>query len=109
MGGTGKEWLAVHPGGRKVLDALEYQIPEFKNKLASSRKVLCDYGNMSSPSILFVLKEIFQTGQCNPQDKILLFAFGAGFSAFSGALAYESFSGHEKRIFYEQTLSVSGI
>ena len=45
----------VHPGGRDVLDAIGPAIPGYS--LAESRSVLQTHGNMSSPSILFVLEE----------------------------------------------------
>ncbi len=81
--------VAFHPGGRKILDQLEHQIPELQGQLTASRKVLRHYGNMSSPSVLFVLKEILANGQLAEADSIFLFAFGAGFSAFGMKLRYQ--------------------
>ncbi|HUS03290.1 MAG TPA: type III polyketide synthase, partial [Chitinophagaceae bacterium] len=48
----------VHPGGKKILTAIEKSIDITPEALQHSYNVLKDYGNMSSPTILFVLKEI---------------------------------------------------
>ncbi|MFZ5801532.1 MAG: type III polyketide synthase [Candidatus Omnitrophota bacterium] len=79
----------VHPGGRKVLDEIESRVPRLQGKLGPSREVLRRYGNMSSPSIFFVLKEILAQGLLAPGHPILLFAFGAGFSAFGVSLEFK--------------------
>jgi len=76
---------AVHPGGRKILDEIEDALEFKNNELAPSREILRDYGNMSSPSVLFVLKQILEKGNVQDKEQIALFAFGAGFTAF-GAL-----------------------
>jgi alpha-pyrone synthase len=56
-----RHW-AVHPGGRTILDAVKQgaDIPE--DLLQSSRRVLRDFGNMSSATIMFVLKDIMEQG-----------------------------------------------
>lgn len=46
----------VHPGGRKIVDLIEQKLQLATTNLQYSRQVLRDYGNMSSPTILFVLK-----------------------------------------------------
>ena len=46
---------AVHPGGRSVLDAVEESLGLDGDALAASRGVLRDHGNMSSPTVMFVL------------------------------------------------------
>ncbi|MFC4230459.1 type III polyketide synthase [Parasediminibacterium paludis] len=46
----------VHPGGRKIVDVIEQKLQLAASDLQYSRQVLRDYGNMSSPTILFVLK-----------------------------------------------------
>ncbi len=77
------KYYGVHPGGRRILDAFEESL-DFKNQsLQRSRDVLFEYGNMSSPSILYVLKEISEKDQPEKNENIALFAFGAGFSAFA--------------------------
>jgi predicted naringenin-chalcone synthase len=51
---------AVHPGGRTVLDAVEAAFALEPSALAFSRAVLRDYGNMSSPTVLFVLEAMMR-------------------------------------------------
>jgi alpha-pyrone synthase len=51
---------AVHPGGRTVLDAVEGAFDLRRSALAASRAILRDYGNMSSPTVLFVLEALMR-------------------------------------------------
>ena len=51
---------AVHPGGRSVLDAVERALDLAPAALAPSREVLRRYGNMSSPTVMFVMKEMLK-------------------------------------------------
>lgn len=51
------EW-AVHPGGRAILDKVEQELALPETALASSRRVLKNHGNMSSATVLFVLKDL---------------------------------------------------
>lgn len=51
---------AVHPGGRTVLDAVESAFELDESALTVSRAILRDYGNMSSPTVLFVLEAIMR-------------------------------------------------
>ena len=71
--------VIAHPGGRDVLDALEAALPGFP--LDASRQVLSDYGNMSSPSVLFALEAALRDGQPDAAGDLWLVSFGAGFSA----------------------------
>jgi len=68
----------VHPGGSKILDYLQQRLALDDAQMAFSRAVLRDYGNMSSPTILFVLDQIQRLGQPAPGDYGLLMAFGPG-------------------------------
>ena len=52
-----RSW-AVHPGGPKILDAVQHALGLDKPALADSREVLAGYGNMSSPTILFILDRL---------------------------------------------------
>ena len=81
-----KTKILAHTGGRDVLDALDavFYNPGFPE----SRKVLRDHGNMSSPSILYVLKEHLQNNKPNNGDILWLSSFGAGFSAYSMTMEY---------------------
>ena len=83
---VGKWRAAVHPGGRLILDEIEKNVTALEGKLERSRSVLRRYGNMSSPSVLFVLKDILELDRPGAEEAILLFAFGAGFSAYGALL-----------------------
>ena len=74
------EAVLVHPGGRDVLDAVGQALPEYS--LAESRAVLKAHGNMSSPSVLFVLEEYLRQHPLGNAN-LWLASFGAGFSAHS--------------------------
>lgn len=56
-----RHW-AIHPGGRTILDAVREGANLNEDTLQSSRHVLRDYGNMSSSTIMFVLKDIMTRG-----------------------------------------------
>ena len=57
-----RHW-AIHPGGRTILDAVREGAGISEDALTSSRTVLRDFGNMSSSTIMFVLKNIMLRGQ----------------------------------------------
>jgi alkylresorcinol/alkylpyrone synthase len=81
-------WWAVHPGGTVVLAqvAKELKLPD--EALRFSYSVFENYGNISSPSVLFVLREILDHGRPQPGQKGMLLAFGAGFSAFAALMEF---------------------
>lgn len=70
--------FACHPGGAKVLDALEDALRIERGALKESRSVLRDYGNMSAATVMFVLErmEWRKKGQ-----RLLMTALGPGFSS----------------------------
>ena len=70
--------FACHPGGAKVLDALEQALDLSPGALIESRAVLCDYGNMSGVTVLFVLALMMSVER---DRRILMTALGPGFSA----------------------------
>jgi len=67
--------FAVHPGGVRILDAVQRALDLGPGALAASRAVLRRHGNMSSPTILFVLEELRRQGARPPW---LAAAFGPG-------------------------------
>jgi alpha-pyrone synthase len=71
---------AVHPGGRSVLDAVQHALDLHPQALSTSRDVLRRYGNMSSATILFVLKAMLEGGVEGPGCAI---AFGPGLTVES--------------------------
>ena len=70
------EAFACHPGGAKVLDALEDAFGIPRGALVDSRDVLRDYGNMSAVTALFVLERMKWR-----ERRILMTALGPGFSS----------------------------
>ena len=72
-----KHW-ALHPGGRAILDSLQKGLSLDEEQMMPSRKVLKNFGNMSSASILFVLKEIIESQIVKPGELLCAVAFGPG-------------------------------
>lgn len=72
--------LVVHPGGRKVLDAWETALDLDHERLRYAREVLRDHGNMSSPTVLFVLERFLANTPARGEPGLLL-ALGPGFCA----------------------------
>ena len=66
-----------HPGGVKVLDALEDVFARERGGLDAEREVLRRYGNMSAPTVLFVLDELRRRGH---GGRLLMTALGPGFT-----------------------------
>jgi predicted naringenin-chalcone synthase len=75
-----KRYYAFHSGGKKVLEAIQSQLGLSDEDMLPSRQILKDYGNMSSPSVLFVLKDIL-SHPLQDHDAVTCFSFGAGFMA----------------------------
>jgi alkylresorcinol/alkylpyrone synthase len=69
--------FCCHPGGVKVLDAIEHSLELGQGALNLEREVLRDYGNMSAPTVLFVLDRLLDRG---PPDNVMMTAFGPGFT-----------------------------
>jgi predicted naringenin-chalcone synthase len=69
---------AVHPGGPKIVEAVEESLPLARSALAASRSVFAEYGNMSSPTVLFVLDRLRR--QNAPRPCVAL-GFGPGLVA----------------------------
>lgn len=82
---------AIHPGGRKILEVIEAQLGIPREKNQAAYQVLENYGNMSSPTILFVLKTIWdQLGTDDHEKSILSFAFGPGLTLESMLLKVQN-------------------
>lgn len=80
VGLTEIDHFIFHPGGKKVLDAYEASLHIPKEKTEIARKVLKEYGNMSSPTVLYVYDE-FLKKEKSKGEKGLVGALGPGFSA----------------------------
>ncbi len=76
-------WWAVHAGGTAVLDQVGRDLGLDASALQYSLSVFHHYGNMSSPSVLFALREMIEHGKPKAGDRGVLLSFGAGFSAFA--------------------------
>lgn len=70
-----RHW-AIHPGGRSILDAVQRHLELGDEELRVSREVLRRYGNMSSATIMFVLREILMNSEQKGRGCAL--AFGPG-------------------------------
>jgi alkylresorcinol/alkylpyrone synthase len=69
--------FCCHPGGVKVIDAIETALELPQGELNLEREVLSDYGNMSAPTVLFVLERLIERGL---PKRVMLTAFGPGFT-----------------------------
>lgn len=67
----------IHPGGKKIIDVIQKKLQLSDEDVKYSRTILKQYGNMSSPTILFVLNEILQDIK-NDHAIIFGIAFGPG-------------------------------
>ena len=73
---------AVHPGGKRILEQLESALDM---RCPISHQILKNHGNMSSVTVLFVLKEILKAKEVNERDEqILAMAFGPGLTLEAG-------------------------
>lgn len=71
--------FAIHPGGKRILEVIEEELGIAKSTNAPAYETLKNYGNMSSPTVLFVLHRILQqVDQRNAGQHLLSFAFGPG-------------------------------
>lgn len=82
------DFWALHPGGRAIVDKIEKSLQLKSHQIEASRKVLANYGNMSSATVLFVLNELLLR---KPKQgaKILPMAFGPGLTIESGLLTVQ--------------------
>lgn len=78
------ETWAVHPGGRSVLDRVEAGLGLTASALTASRSVLRDYGNMSSATILFILRRLLDDPAVS--GRLAALAFGPGLTVESALM-----------------------
>ncbi|MBC7887644.1 MAG: type III polyketide synthase [Ferruginibacter sp.] len=82
----------IHPGGKKILEAIQKSAGLTKADLQYSYDILNNYGNMSSPTVLFVLEKILEELQDNPpQNQATIFsaAFGPGLTMETFIATYD--------------------
>ena len=68
----------IHPGGKKILEAIHKSLHLANGELTPSYEVLKEFGNMSSPTILFVLKKILNNIDLKKKNAVFGAAFGPG-------------------------------
>lgn len=72
--------LIFHPGGKKIINKVEALFADYGKKLDVTRRILREYGNMSSATVLYVLKE-FMDQDIQSGDKGIMLSFGPGLTA----------------------------
>jgi polyketide synthase Type III len=82
-----KHWI-VHSGGRKVIDNIKEELELTEEQLRHSRCVLKNFGNMSSPTVLFVLQETMRHGNPVPGDLGVMLAMGPGLAIEAALVAW---------------------
>jgi len=70
----------IHPGGRRIVDAIAKTLQLPQTAFQASYDIIREYGNMSSPTILFVLKQLMQQQTSGKPAEIFGAAFGPGLS-----------------------------
>lgn len=75
--GAVDHWI-LHSGGRKVIDNVQKVCGLTDDQVAASKTVLRNYGNMSSPTVLFVLAETQRSASPAPDDRGVMLAMGPG-------------------------------
>ena len=76
--------FAFHPGGKRILEVIEQELNLDKAQGWAGRAVLKEYGNMSSPTVLFVLKTLLDSLSSEQRgEKVLSLAFGPGLTVES--------------------------
>lgn len=80
-------YWAIHPGGKKILDVFKRELHLKDFDLWYSYKILDEYGNMSSPTIVFVIEEIVSRLR-NPGERIFALGFGPGISIETALFTY---------------------
>ena len=92
--GIGKEAIShwcIHPGGKKILEAIQQSTGLKEADLQYSYDILREYGNMSSPTVLFVLHKILQELKQQESKKATIFgaAFGPGLTMETFIATYD--------------------
>lgn len=75
---------AIHPGGRSILDKVEAKLELTEEQLVPARETLRNFGNMSSATVMFVLKHILEQPFSGGNERICSMAFGPGLTVETG-------------------------
>ena len=81
---------AIHPGGRSILDKTEAKLGLTEAQLLPSRETLRTNGNMSSATILFVMKAILDGEATADGDRVCAMAFGPGLTVESALMTVQA-------------------
>jgi alkylresorcinol/alkylpyrone synthase len=76
--------FVCHPGGSKVIEALEKSLDLGQGALTWEREVLSDHGNMSAPTAIFVLERALAA---KAKGNLVVTALGPGFTASCVSMA----------------------
>jgi alkylresorcinol/alkylpyrone synthase/polyketide synthase Type III len=80
-------WI-IHSGGRKVIDSIRDELGLSEDQLTHSRCVLRNFGNMSSPTVLFVLDETLKHSRPKKGDLGVMIAMGPGLAVEGAVLRW---------------------
>ncbi|TSE15639.1 type III polyketide synthase [Arthrobacter sp. KBS0703] len=75
---------AIHPGGRSILDKVQSRLELTDEQLVPARETLRNFGNMSSATVMFVLKHILDLPPREGDERICSMAFGPGLTVETG-------------------------
>jgi predicted naringenin-chalcone synthase len=81
-GDPAEDAWAIHPGGPRILDSAAESLGLAPGQIAASRDVLRRFGNMSSATVMFVVRELLGS----PHERMRLLAFGPGLTVEAGTL-----------------------
>ncbi|SDI02573.1 Predicted naringenin-chalcone synthase [Arthrobacter subterraneus] len=84
------EHWAIHPGGRSILDKVQAKLKLSDSQLVPARETLRNYGNMSSATVMFVLKHILDQPAGEADERICSMAFGPGLTVETALLTKTS-------------------
>ena len=81
---------AVHPGGPRIVDAVQKRLKLSDEQVAESAGVLRDYGNCSSATVLLILERMLASGRLKSGDHVVAMAFGPGLTLYMTLLRVTS-------------------
>lgn len=83
------DWWAIHPGGRKIIDAAEESLSLTPEATVTSRAVLAEYGNCSSAGLPIVLAELQRNRPLPSGEHGVAMTFGPGLTLYTALLRGE--------------------
>ncbi|MBP2376140.1 putative naringenin-chalcone synthase [Paeniglutamicibacter psychrophenolicus] len=87
------EHWGIHPGGRAILDRVQKRLELSDGQLVPARRVLNDYGNMSSATVMFVLKDIMDENLSKESasgQRVCSMAFGPGLTVETALMTLDT-------------------